>query len=207
MKFTLTAVVASTLALVSARACPQPEVQAATIKPSDITIFRLNALIQDGPYTQNSSIQEYKGGLAINVQQNSSCEKAGSNYVSLALDRTNNNALNIYSDLPPITAYTDRSGMGQGILRFAVGVAPPLPKNAERGPWKITDDLELVFSPGNGDVGFQACTSDGGKTFIVWMQGVKNPAGYSDCTPFVAQVLPVDSQDPNKCAYNDAYYN
>jgi len=202
MKFTTTAALASTLALASARACPQPEAQAGTVKPSDVNIFRLNALIQSGPYTQNATIQEYKGGLAIGVQQNSSCEDQGANYVSLGLDKTNGN-LDIYSDFPPITAYTDRSGMGQGILRFAVGVAPSLPKYAERGPWKITDDLELVLSPGNGDVGFQACTEDGGKTFIVWMQGVAHPAGYADCTPFVAQVLPVDSQNPNKCLYND----
>jgi len=203
MKFNFAAVFASTLALASARACPQPEEAApAKIDPKDVGIFRLFALIKDGPYSQNSSVQAYKGSLGVNVQQNASCAVKDSNYISLFIDEDTGN-LGVYSDFPPITAYVDRSGMGQGIFRFSTGVAPPLPKNAERGPWKITDDLTLVFSAANGDVGLQACSEDDGKTFVLWLQGVTNPAGYKYCTPISAQVWPVPNADANKCSYND----
>ncbi|RMZ69337.1 cell wall [Pyrenophora seminiperda CCB06] len=206
MKFTTTAALASTLALASAAACPKPDAAAQSAPypstPDAVNIFRLNALITTGPYQQNATIQAYKGGLGINVKQNASCADANSNYISLFVDKTNGN-LGVYSDYPPITAYVDRSGMGQGLLRFSTGVAPPLPKNAERGPWKITKDLDLVFAPTNGENGLQACTSDGGKTFSVWLRGVNPAGGYKECYPFVGQVLPVPENLLNKCAYND----
>lgn len=203
MKFNLSAVFASTLAFATALACPQAGGAApATIDPKDVNTFRLFALIKDGPYSQNSSVQAYKGSLGVNFKQNSTCADSDTNFITLFIDKDTGN-LGVYSDLPPITAYVDRSGMGMGVLRFSTGVAPPLPKNAERGPWKITDDLTLVYAGANENIGLQACSEDDGKTFVLWLQGVTNPASYKYCTPISAQVWPIPDSETAKCSYND----
>ena len=172
MKFTTTTVLASTLALTSARACPQPLVGGYPVDPACVNVFRLFALIQGGPYEQNATISYSKKGLAINVEQDSQCRDTSVNYASLSISPKDADyqpgGLFLYTDNPPMQAFVDRSGMGQGIFQFTQGVADQsLPKNAERGPWVITKDLNLFFDSGNGNVGFQACTDDKGKTFSV----------------------------------------
>ncbi|EDU49810.1 hypothetical protein PtrSN002B_005380 [Pyrenophora tritici-repentis] len=210
MKFTTSAVLASTLALASARACPSPQPQAGEegLDPKAFGVFRLFAIIIDGPYSQNSTVQFWKNGLSINVKQDGTCRDPSINYASFSIAASDADyqpgGLFLYGANPPIQAFVDRSGMGQGILKFSEGVNPSTPRNGERAPWVITKDHTLMFDNGNGATGFQACTQDQGKTFQVWLQGVDRPAGLEDCHKFTAQVWPVDTseaENPNQCTY------
>ncbi|KAA8618340.1 hypothetical protein Ptr902_02765 [Pyrenophora tritici-repentis] len=180
------------------------------VDPASIGVFRLFALIKDGPYAQNSTIQYSKKGLSINVKQDGRCRDESINYASLTIPSKDASyqpgGLFLYTDNPPMEAYVDRSWMGQGLLQFTQGVADKsFPRNGERGPWAITKNNTLLYDSGNGANGFQACTEDKGKTFRVFLAGVSQPAGFTDCTRFTAQVWPVDTSKPenaNQCSYD-----
>lgn len=193
MKFTTTTLVVSTAALVSA----SPIAQADT-KPTGSDVFRLMA-IRSGSDIHYGSIQAVNGGLRIGYpQQNASCSEPDVNYASLQVGQEDG-GLYIYSDFPTLQAYVDRSGMGQGVLQFSVGVQP-IGKNQERGPFKIDDESNLIFDAANGAVGFQACPNALGGGYSVWLAGETNPGGNKDCVGFTARAL--KEETPVKCSYN-----
>jgi hypothetical protein len=193
MKFTTSTVLASTAAFVSA----SPIAQADT-KPTGNDVFQLMA-IRSGSDFQYSPIQAVDGGLRINYpKQNSSCTEPDVNYASFTLTQETGD-LYLYSDYPGHHAYVDRSGMGQGLLRFSTGVQPISPKQ-ERGPFKVDDDSNLVFAAANGVVGFQACPNAPGGGYSVWLTGATNPGGNEGCLGFTAKAL--KEEKPVKCLYN-----
>jgi hypothetical protein len=193
MKFTNSALLASTAAFISASPIAQPDT-----KPSGNDVFKLMA-IRSGSDFQYSSIQAVSGGLRINYpKQNSSCTEPDVNYASFSLSQDTGD-LYLYSDYPGHHAYVDRSGMGQGLLRFSTGVQP-IGKNQERGPFKIDNNSNLVFAASNGVVGFQACPNALGGGYSVWLAGETNPGGNSDCLGFNARAL--KEETPVKCLYN-----
>ena len=203
MKFTTSAVIASTLAIVSASPIATADNSTntdpfAATKPSGNDVFRLMSL-RTGTPIQFGNIQAVKGGLSINApKQNSSCTEPDANYASFSL--TEEGDLYLYTPNPPLRAYVDRSGMGQGVLQFTMGVQG-IGKNQERGPFKIDDESNLVFAAANGVVGFQACPGAEEDGYSVWLAGVDTPAGIEGCIPFTMKAL--KEETPVKCIYNN----
>jgi hypothetical protein len=206
MKFTTAAAAASMAALASALPAETP-----FPRPGPSDVFRLMSL-RSGTAVQYGNVQAKDGGLVINApsENNKTCSVngdrdnivSGVNYASFSLDQEDG-SLYLYSDFPSLRMYVDRSGMGQGVLRYTTGVQP-IGKNQERGPFKINDDGDLVFAaPGlNGDIGFQACPNAPGGGFSIWLAGETTPGGNSDCTPFTMKAL--KEEDMKKCLYTSA---
>jgi hypothetical protein len=203
MKFTTSAVIASTLAIVSASPIATADNSTntdpfAATKPSGNDVFRLMSL-RTGTPIQFGNVQAVKGGLSINApKQNSSCTEPDANYASFSL--TEEGDLYLYTPNPPLRAYVDRSGMGQGVLQFTMCVQG-IGKNQERGPFKIDDESNLVFAAANGVVGFQACPGAEEDGYSVWLSGVDTPAGIEGCIPFTMKAL--KEETPVKCIYNN----
>ncbi|KAF1915313.1 hypothetical protein BDU57DRAFT_518216 [Ampelomyces quisqualis] len=194
MKFTTSAIIATSVALASAT----PIDGGAVPKFDGNGVFRVMA-IRSGSDIQYANIQAATGGLRINYpKQNSSCSEPDINYASFTLSQDTGD-LYLYTANPPLQAYVDRSGMGQGVLQFSTG-AQPIGRNQERGPFKIDEDGNLVFAAANGVVGFQACPNALGGGYSVWLAGATNPGGNSNCVGFVAKAL---KEDPRvKCHYS-----
>ncbi|KAG9189294.1 hypothetical protein G6011_06162 [Alternaria panax] len=202
MKFTTSAVIASTLAIVSASPIATADNSSntdpfAATKPSVNEPFRLMSL-RTGTPIQFGNVQAVKGGLSINaLKQDSYCTEPDVNYATFTL--TPEGDLYLYTPNPPLQAYVDRSGMGQGALQFTTGVQP-IGRNQERGPFAIDDQSNLVFAANNGIVGFQACPGTAENGWSVWLSGVSTPAGIEGCTPFTMKAL--KEETPVRCNYN-----
>ena len=204
MKFTAAAAIASMAAIASA--LPQASVFP---RPEAGDVFRLMSL-RSATTIQYGAVQAANGSLLINTpsENNKTCAINGDrenvtngiNYASFTLDEETGSVY-IYTFNPPLQLYVDRSGMGQGNVRYSTGVQP-IGKNQERGPFKIDDDGNLVFAAGglSGDVGFQACPGAVGGGWKVWLSGVDKPAGSEGCTPFTMKAL--KEETTYKCLYS-----
>ena len=207
MKFTVAAAAASMAAISSAL----PQASSPFPRPEAGDVFRLMSL-RTGTEIQYGNVQASQGSLVINspAENNKTCAingdrenvTSGINYASFSIDEETG-SVNIYTFNPPLQLYVDRSGMGQGNVRYSTGVQP-IGKNQERGPFKINDDGDLVFAAGGltGDVGFQACPGAVGGGWKIWLAGVEKPADSEGCTPFTMKAL---KEDPiMKCIYTSA---
>jgi hypothetical protein len=207
MKFTVAAAAASMAAISSAL----PQASSPFPRPEAGDVFRLMSL-RTGTEIQYGNVQASQGSLVINspAENNKTCAINGDrenvtdgiNYASFSINEETG-SVDIYTFNPPLQLYVDRSGMGQGNLRYTTGVQP-IGKNQERGPFKINDDGDLVFAAGGltGDVGFQACPGAVGGGWKIWLAGVEKPAGSEGCTPFTMKAL---KEDPiMKCLYTSA---
>jgi hypothetical protein len=206
MQFTTAAFAASMAALSSALPADTP-----FPRPTGNHVFRLMS-IRSGSPIQYGNVQAKDGGLVINApdQNNKTCALNGDrntvvnniNYASFTLDETDGSVY-IYTDNPPLRLYVDRSGMGQGVVRYTTGVQS-IGKNQERGPFKIDADGNLVFAAGglNGDQGFQACPGAADGSYEVWLAGESTPAGLQGCEGFIMKALKED--EPKKCLYTSA---
>ncbi|XP_014550715.1 hypothetical protein COCVIDRAFT_114806 [Bipolaris victoriae FI3] len=207
MKFTTAAAVASMAAISSAL----PQASTPFPRPEAGDVFRLMSL-RTGTEIQYGNVQAKDGNLVINSpdQNNKTCAingdrenvTSGINYASFTLDQ-DDGSVYIYTFNPPLQLYVDRSGMGQGNVRYSTGVQP-IGKNQERGPFKINDEGDLVFAAGGltGDVGFQACPGAVGGGWKIWLSGVDKPAGSEGCTPFTMKAL--KETETKKCLYSSA---
>ena len=205
MKFTA-AVAAASMAAVSSAL---PQASSPFPRPEAGDVFRLMSLRSATPI-QYGNVQAKDGGLVINSpdENNKTCiingdrdnTTSGINYASFSLDQEDGSVY-IYTFNPPLQLYVDRSGMGQGNVRYTTGVQP-IGKNQERGPFKINDDGDLVFAAGGltGDVGFQACPGADGEGWKIWLSGVEKPAGSEGCTPFTMKAL--KETETMKCLYS-----
>ena len=207
MKFTAAAAAASMAAISSAL----PQASSPFPRPEAGDVFRLMSL-RTGTEIQYGNVQASQGSLVINspAENNKTCAINGDrenvtdgiNYASFSINEETG-SVDIYTFNPPLQLYVDRSGMGQGNVRYSTGVQP-IGKNQERGPFKINDDGDLVFAAGGltGDVGFQACPGAVGGGWKIWLAGVEKPADSEGCTPFTMKAL---KEDPiMKCIYTSA---
>ncbi|CAA9965136.1 hypothetical protein CFE70_009150 [Pyrenophora teres f. teres 0-1] len=203
MKFTAAAAAASMAALSAAL----PQAPPAFPRPGPNDVFRLVSVAPSTP-VQNSPVQAAEGGLVINRpdQSNKTCAVNGDrenvvndiNYASFTLNEEDG-TVNIYTFNPPLQLYVDRSGMGQGNVRYTTGVQP-IGKNQQRGPFKINDRGDLVFDDPTGEVGFRACPGARGGGWKIWLSDVEKPAGMEGCVPVS---LKASKEDPTyKCTYS-----
>ncbi|PCD20928.1 hypothetical protein FGRA07_05080 [Fusarium graminearum] len=100
-------------------------------------------------------------------------------------------------------AYTDRSGMGQGVLQYTG--QKNYPRNAETEGWKVDKDGNLVF--GSNNAGFMACPGlKSTDPWSIWVATGTDHPGNSEkeCYSFSARVAetkkPLDPDRPNPWA-------
>ncbi|KAH8724541.1 hypothetical protein GQ44DRAFT_617694 [Phaeosphaeriaceae sp. PMI808] len=190
MKYSTATILAASAALVSASPIAQ------TDAPSTPTVFRLMAL-RSGSEIHFRSVQALESRYVIGAPaQGASCGPEPKEWASFGL--TPEGDLYLYSPNPPLQAYVDRSGMGQGFLGYTTGVQP-IGHNQRRGPFKIDENDNLVYMSGNDSVGFQACPGGVGGGWTIWMAGEINPGGHKDCLGFTARVQ--WEANATKCSY------
>ncbi|KAK2471194.1 hypothetical protein H9L39_17557, partial [Fusarium oxysporum f. sp. albedinis] len=92
--------------------------------------------------------------------------------------------------------YTDRSGMGQGILQYNNGTS--LPRNAETKGWKIDKAGNLNFADTDG---FTVCPNGVDGSWNVWIPtGNAHPGNTNvNCTSVHARTVEVEN--PPSCLY------
>ncbi|KAJ4251006.1 hypothetical protein NW762_011656 [Fusarium torreyae] len=141
-----------------------------------------------------------KGGFLLNLpegKQGADCDGESDGYATFSLNA--DGELLLYSTgEEQQRAYTDRSGMGQGVLQYNNN-GQGLPRNAETKPWKIDESGNLVFDNSGG---FVACPNGPDNSWNVWVAtGIERP-GYSEknCTGFSARVGEITK--PVSCTYS-----
>lgn len=194
MKFTTAAIAATAATLVSASPCGNPLDQ----KINDNDVFNI-LTIRSGSDIQYGRVQAANGGLLINTaSQNASCGPENPNYASFQLSKGD---LYLYTANPPQQMYVDRSGMGQGVIRYTTGVQG-IGRNQERTGFTIDENNHLVWKDTTGQTtGLQACPNAAQGGYSVWLAGVTNPGGNKDCVGFVGRAIKADK--PLKCMYTE----
>ncbi|RGP79764.1 hypothetical protein FLONG3_2077 [Fusarium longipes] len=97
-------------------------------------------------------------------------------------------------------AYTDRSGMGQGVLQYTSSKS--YPRNAETEGWKIDKSGNLVF--GSNNASFVACPGQKeSDPWSVWVATGTSHPGNSDkeCLGFNARVAEI--KKATSCVYTE----
>ncbi|KAJ0116647.1 hypothetical protein N8I77_002958 [Diaporthe amygdali] len=152
--------------------------------------------IRSGSDLQYASFSAVQGGLALNVEeQGATCEKGEQNYATFVL---NQGELSLYTPANVTqTLYTDRSGMGQGVLQYSTQPGGYLPgRNSETKGWTVDQYGDLTFDGAS----LIACPTDVGSAYSVWVSaGVTNPGGNTDCVGVAVRTSV--STDPNACTY------
>ncbi|KAE8353169.1 hypothetical protein BDV28DRAFT_112222 [Aspergillus coremiiformis] len=140
--------------------------------------------IHSGSGVQNAGFNAAKGGLIAGLKDKSAGCETTNFYIS-------EGSLYIYDNTARTQEiFVDRSGMGQGLIGYTVGVQPA-PKNTERKGWAIKD-THLQF---DGSDLIACATADGYK---IWASaGVAAPGGYTDCVSIAARV--VEIAEPVAC--------
>jgi hypothetical protein len=182
MKFSTSAVFASTVALAAAQG-----------------VFKLVPVSGGQPF-HLADVSVYEGGLATLVEQNATCTVPGTNFASFTLNNETG-ALNLYADLPPAQVYVDVAEE-KGRIQIFTGVQPPKDTKWSAGRF-ITKDGALFFTDsteaGVRALGFQACPLHLGAGYAIWAKD-GDFAGPS-C---VDVILKTSRQDtPIKCIYGD----
>ncbi|KAM0351800.1 hypothetical protein ACHAPU_002312 [Fusarium lateritium] len=96
--------------------------------------------------------------------------------------------------------YTDRSGMGQGVLQYSSHGS--ISKNAESKGWKVDKSGDLFF--GKDNASFIACPNGPNKSWNVWVNVGNDRPGFSEkeCLGFNARVEYL--KEGTSCVYTSA---
>lgn len=190
MQFTILA--AATLATAVSAAPANVGTRAAI---ADNTPFGLIA-IRSGSDIQYSPVNAAKGSLFLQLPaQNATCEATSDNTATFVL---NNGTLSLYTPSTiNQTLYTDRSGMGQGVLKYSTapgGYGPG--RNSETQGWVVDDAGDLTFAGSS----LLACPNSIDGAYSLWVSaGSTSPAGNSNCTGIAARTSVITT--PNACTY------
>lgn len=144
------------------------------------------------------SVVATQSGLQLGKKQDAICDKQ-SDYATFLLDNSTQR-LFLYDGLESSyqQLYTDRSGMGQGVVRYTQTSGQTLnPNRIETTGWLIpSDSPDLQFK----DDGFLACPI-GDDSWSVWLNTeVSNPGGNTGCLGFSARA--VEIAEPVACVYS-----
>ncbi|KAH6884795.1 hypothetical protein B0T10DRAFT_444729 [Thelonectria olida] len=166
-------------------------VSAAPSKPVNFEVLALRSASD----IHFQPLQAARGGFYLRLpNQKAVCAAKSDNSVTLQLI---DGELQLYkSSGTRQRVFVDRSGMGQGVLRYTSGDG--LPRNGERKSWKINSNGDLTF---NG-AGLIACPHAISNSWTVWVNaGNANPGGNKDCVPFTARTI--KTAKPNSCKYTE----
>lgn len=154
--------------------------------------------IRSGSTLQYASFSAAQNGLLLSLpSQNATCDSSATpNYATFYLSQGA-----LYLSTPSNVTqelYTDRSGMGQGVLQYSTTPGGYLPgKNSETTGWVVDEVGDLTFDGSS----FIACPDSIDGSWSVWLStGVANPAGNTNCTGVGART--VKSASPEVCTYS-----
>lgn len=184
--------VASVLAFAGLSAAT-PVARQSTI--ADGTPFGLMAL-RSGSEIHFAPVDAARSSLFLDLPaQNASCDNGAADSATFYLQ---DGGLYLYAQsATPQQLYTDRSGMGQGVLQYTTG-AEPIAKNGERTNFTLDATGDLTF---NG-AGFLACPNSIDGAWALWVDvGDATPANQEGCLGFSARAVEVTN--PNGCLYTE----
>ncbi|KAH6613649.1 hypothetical protein B0J18DRAFT_440601 [Chaetomium sp. MPI-SDFR-AT-0129] len=90
----------------------------------------------------------------------------------------------------------DRSGMGQGVVRYSTKTESDPTGHLEVKGWAVDETGNLNFK----GTGLQACPAEDG-SWNIWLATVAKPAGQEGCLGFSART--VDVKKPVQCTYSN----
>ncbi|KAL7897184.1 hypothetical protein HDV63DRAFT_380107 [Trichoderma sp. SZMC 28014] len=175
----------STLPLLVASAIAAPQKAPAT--------FDVMALRSASPI-HFAEVSAAKGGLFLNLPHpNATCDGKSSGHATLYIE---NEELVLYSCKgEKQKVFVDRSGMGQGVVRYVTG-DQGLPRYAELQGWATDENKNLNFK---GE-GFVACPHSIDGSWSLWLDlKLSQPGGNKDCLEFTAREL--ENKKPVGCKY------
>lgn len=191
MKFQVLA--AATL-VASATAAPRMHARQSNGTVPDGTPFSLLS-IRSGSDLQYATFSASQDGLALNAAtQGATCQSGEQEYATFVL---NQGELSLYTPANVTqTLYTDRSGMGQGVLQYSTQPGGYLPgRNSETKGWVVDQYGDLTF---DGDSLIACPRVD--SSYSVWVStGVASPGGNSNCTGIAVRTSV--ATEPNACTY------
>lgn len=179
----------------SAAAAPSLRVRQSNGTVPDGTPFNMLS-IRSGSDLQYASFAAVQGGLALNVkEQGATCSNgADQEYATFFLQ---DGELSLYTP-GNVTQklYTDRSGMGQGVLQYSTQPGGYLPgRNSETKGWVVDQYGDITFDGAS----LLACPSSVAGAYSVWVSaGVANPAG-QNCTGIAVRTSV--ATEPVACTY------
>lgn len=185
--------------LTSAAAAPALQHRQSNATIADDQPFGLIA-IRSGSDLQYSSFAAAQGGLSIGLaSQGAACASA----TETATFFLSNGTLNLYTPSNVTQQlYTDRSGMGQGVLQYSTTPGGAQPgRNSETQGWVVDTFGDLTFDGAS----LLACPSGNtnatASPYTVWVSaGAANPAGNANCLGVVARAVPATT--PVACTYS-----
>ncbi|KAM0186366.1 hypothetical protein ACHAPI_011719 [Fusarium lateritium] len=152
----------------------------------DEKVFGVIALRSASPI-HFSSFSASLGGIQLGLPEDKQKATCKGNVHGVANFRLKDGELYLYSTgKKQQKFYTDRSGMGQGVLQYSSD--GNVSKNGESKGWKIDKSGNLVF--GKDNAGFIACPNGPDKSWNVWIYTGNDRPGFSDkeCLGFTARV-------------------
>ncbi|KAI3393289.1 hypothetical protein diail_4471 [Diaporthe ilicicola] len=147
---------------------------------------------------QYASFTASKGGLSLNPTGEQGATCAGGATQDYATFVLNKGELSLYTpDNVTQKLYTDRSGMGQGVLQYTTQPGGDQPsRNSETKGWAVDAFGDITFDGAS----LIACPNPD-KSYSVWVSaGVSNPGGYSNCTGIAVRTSV--STEPIACTYS-----
>lgn len=180
----------------SAAAAPSKQARQANSTIGDNEPFSLLS-IRSGSSLQYASFSAAQNSLLISLpDQGATCDSADPNYATFYLSQGA-----LYLSTPSNVTqelYTDRSGMGQGVLQYSTTPGGyQAGRNSETTGWVIDEAGDLTFDGSS----FVACPDSIDGSWSVWLStGVANPAGNVNCTGIGART--VASASPDVCTYS-----
>lgn len=165
----------------------------------DNLLFSLIA-IRSGSEIQNAPISAASNSLLLNLpSQNASC--AGDNGPNYAFFYLQSGSLYLWTlNNATQELYTDRSGMGQGVLQYTTspgGLQPS--RNGETKGWEVDEAGELSFD----GAGLIACPGSIDGAWSLWVNaGVANPGGNSGCLGISSRAILSSSETATACNYS-----
>ncbi|KAH8767442.1 hypothetical protein F5883DRAFT_555026 [Diaporthe sp. PMI_573] len=180
----------------SAAAAPSLRMRQTNSTVPDGTPFNMLS-IRSGSDLQYASFAAVQGGLALHVEeQGATCSNgAEQEYATFVL---NQGELSLYTPANLTqTLYTDRSGMGQGVLQYSTQPGGYLPgRNSETKGWVVDQYGDLTFAGAS----LIACPSSIDGAYSVWVSaGVTSPGGNSNCTGIAVRTSV--ATEPVACTY------
>lgn len=170
------------------------EVPAANLKT-----FGLIA-VKSGYAFHNQGLTALQSALSIGRKQDANCYGKTSDFATLQLNvDTQELFLFNTTEISKQQFYTDRSGMGRGVLQYSNGTATSFGKRSETKGFAIDDTGALQFAGLN----FLACPYGDSETewSVTLDVGLTDPFNTGkSCTGFIAQT--VETTDPIGCFYS-----
>ncbi|KAL6916071.1 hypothetical protein FSHL1_007519 [Fusarium sambucinum] len=170
-----------------ASAAPNPEVK----------VFQAVALRSASPI-HHTNLQASMNGFALKLKdQGASCDAGAKEDAATFTLNTETKEMLLYAtSFPRQQVWTDRSGMGQGMLGYRTG-AQPLCNRCEQDKWSISENNFLQYDDSDN---FIACPQEDGSYSVYTSAGVNNPAGNKDCVSVTFAVSEVS--EPVGCLYS-----